>query len=77
MGVNEDWPNGRALYSNADKSLVIWINEEEHLKIIYNSAKGNYIEAMEQISIVHETISKSDNIKFNIDPALGYVTSNP
>jgi protein-arginine kinase len=31
---NNDWPIGRAIFHSHDKTLLIWVNEEDHLKII-------------------------------------------
>ena len=33
-GYNKDWPVGRAIYHNNDKTSLIWVNEEDHLRII-------------------------------------------
>lgn len=28
------WPVGRGIYHNADKTFLVWVNEEDHLRII-------------------------------------------
>lgn len=33
-GLNRDWPNGRGIYHNDDKTFLVWINEEDQLRII-------------------------------------------
>jgi hypothetical protein len=32
-GVASDWPIGRGCYISGDEELVIWVGEEEHLRI--------------------------------------------
>ena len=39
-GINRDWPSGRGVYCNEDFSLVIWVNQQDHLKIIANECNG-------------------------------------
>lgn len=36
-GIFDDWPAGRGTYLNTSKNFVVWINEEDHLKIIYST----------------------------------------
>ena len=33
-GVNEEWPEGRGIFHNKDKTFLVWLNEEDHLRII-------------------------------------------
>ena len=33
-GLNRDWPSGRGIYHNKDKTFLVWINEEDQLRII-------------------------------------------
>ena len=33
-GLNRDWPNGRGIFHNNAKTFLIWINEEDQLRII-------------------------------------------
>lgn len=28
-GLNRDWPNGRGIFHNDDKTFLIWVNEED------------------------------------------------
>ncbi len=28
-GLNRDWPNGRGIFHNNDKSFLVWVNEED------------------------------------------------
>lgn len=33
-GLNRDWPEGRGIFHNNDKTFLVWINEEDQLRII-------------------------------------------
>ena len=33
-GLNRDWPEGRGIFHNIDKTFLVWINEEDQLRII-------------------------------------------
>merc|ERR1712167_505250 len=33
-GMERDWPDARGIYHNDDKSALVWVNEEDHLRII-------------------------------------------
>merc|ERR1712122_373077 len=33
-GMERDWPEGRGIFHNADKTFLVWVNEEDQLRII-------------------------------------------
>ena len=33
-GLNRDWPSGRGIFHNNDKTFLTWVNEEDQLRII-------------------------------------------
>jgi arginine kinase len=34
VGLNRDWPDGRGIYHNNEKTFLVWVNEEDQLRII-------------------------------------------
>ena len=34
MGLNRSWPDGRGIFLNKDRTFLIWVNEEDHLRLI-------------------------------------------
>jgi len=32
--LNRDWPSGRGIFHNNDKTFLVWVNEEDQLRII-------------------------------------------
>lgn len=33
-GANRDWPEGRGIFHNNDKTFLVWVNEEDQMRII-------------------------------------------
>jgi creatine kinase len=33
-GIASDWPHGRGCYISEDKGFIIWVGEEDHLRIM-------------------------------------------
>jgi len=33
-GLNRNWPEGRGIFHNKEKSFLVWVNEEDQLRII-------------------------------------------
>lgn len=40
-GCARDWPDGRGIWHNNDKNFLVWINEEDHIRIISMQKGGN------------------------------------
>jgi len=41
-GIAADWPHGRGCYVSEDKGFIIWVGEEDHLRIMC-MAKGTIL----------------------------------
>jgi creatine kinase/arginine kinase len=75
VGLNRDWPNGRGIFHNNDKTFLVWINEEDQLRII-SMQKGADLKAVfDRLCRACEHIEKV--VKFAFDERLGYITSCP
>merc|ERR1712168_256762 len=40
-GMARDWPDGRGIWHNDEKNFLVWINEEDHLRVIAMEKGGN------------------------------------
>merc|ERR1711981_924368 len=40
-GMERDWPEGRGIFHNTEKTFLIWINEEDQLRIISMQKGGD------------------------------------
>ena len=74
-GVNRDWPEGRGIFHSADKQFLVWVNEEDQLRIISMQMGGDVIEVFERL--VRAITSLEKLLAFAYSNNLGYLTSCP
>jgi creatine kinase len=43
-GGYNDWPTGRGIFHNPSKTFLVWVNEEDHLRLISMQQGGNLSE---------------------------------
>merc|ERR1712013_846839 len=76
-GMERDWPEGRGIFHNKDKTFLVWVNEEDQLRII-SMQQGNDVTAVfdrlaRGIKAVEESIFKASQKKFMFDERYGYI----
>jgi len=74
-GLNRDWPSGRGIFHNKEKTFLVWINEEDQLRIISMQKGADLLAVFSRLSIAAGEIEKV--AKFAHDDHLGYITSCP
>jgi len=74
-GLNRDWPNGRGIFHNNDKTFLVWINEEDQLRIISMQKGGDIKTVFTRLVKAIELIQKQMDFAYNNH--LGYITSCP
>ncbi|MFK5882047.1 MAG: phosphagen kinase [Sulfurospirillum sp.] len=74
-GLNRDWPGGRGIYHNNEKTFLVWINEEDELRIISMQKGGNIKEVFSRLAGAIGELEK--RMKFAFNEHLGYITSCP
>jgi creatine kinase len=47
-GGVRDWPDARGIYHNDDKSFLVWVNEEDQMRVISMQKGGNVAEVFER-----------------------------
>ena len=40
-GMARDWPDGRGIWHNDTKTFLVWVNEEDHLRVISMQKGGD------------------------------------
>ena len=40
-GMARDWPEARGIWHNQDKNFLVWVNEEDHSRVISMEKGGN------------------------------------
>ena len=74
-GLNRDWPEGRGIFHNKKKTFLVWINEEDELRIISMQQGGDIKEVF--IRLVNAVNELEKDMKFLKSDHLGYITSCP
>jgi creatine kinase/arginine kinase len=73
--LNRDWPSGRGIFHNDAKTFLVWVNEEDQLRIISMQKGAGISEVFDRLCRAATAIEKI--AKFAHDGHLGYITSCP
>merc|ERR1719283_826259 len=80
-GMERDWPEGRGIFHNKDKTFLTWVNEEDQLRIISmqmgGDVKGVFERLARGIQAVGDSVKAESGKDFMLDPKYGYVPSCP
>jgi len=74
-GLNRNWPEGRGIYHNDDKTFLVWINEEDQLRIISMQPGADIGAVFSRLARGAGSIEKVAS--FAHTENLGYITSCP
>lgn len=74
-GLNRDWPAGRGIYHNDDKTFLVWVNEEDQLRIISMQVGGNIKQVFTRLTTALAELEQY--LSFAFTPHLGYISSCP
>jgi protein-arginine kinase len=74
-GLNREWPEARGIFHNNEKTFLVWVNEEDQLRIISMQNGADIGEVFTRLSKACSHIEKV--AKFAHDDHLGYITSCP
>lgn len=79
-GMARDWPDARGIWHNEAKNFLVWVNEEDHTRMISMETGGNMAAVFKRfcdgINKV-ESLIKSDGYEFMWNEHLGYVLTCP
>jgi len=80
-GMERDWPEGRGIFHNKDKTFLVWVNEEDQLRIISmqkgGDVKGVFERLARGIKAVGDSVKAESGKDFQISPKFGYIHSCP
>ena len=76
-GISSDWPYGRGCYVSADGQVIVWMGEEDQLRIMCMKKGTKLNEVFDRLRTVLDTIEKIEGIEFAHDEDFGYITSCP
>lgn len=81
-GIGRDWPDARGIYMNNPEKpdLVIWLNKEDHLRIISMSNGGDLLAVFTRLTMALNALEKSlkkRGSEFCVHPRYGFVNTSP
>lgn len=80
-GMERDWPEGRGIFHNKDKTFLVWVNEEDQLRIISmqqgGDVKGVFERLARGIKAVGDSVKAESGKDFLLSPKFGYIHSCP
>ncbi|MBN3297107.1 creatine kinase S-type, mitochondrial isoform X1 [Amia ocellicauda] len=79
-GMARDWPDARGIWHNFDKTFLIWINEEDHTRVISMEKGGNMKRVFERFCRglkEVERLIKERGWEFMWNERLGYILTCP
>ncbi|KAL5010474.1 hypothetical protein ScPMuIL_012779 [Solemya velum] len=74
-GGYDDWPYGRGIFFNNNKDFLVWVNEEDHLRLISMQKGGNLGEVYKRLVTAIKEMEKK--LTFAHHPKFGYLTFCP
>ena len=74
-GVNEEWPEGRGIFHNKDKTFLVWLNEEDHLRIISMEKGSDIGSVFTRLCVAVNELDK--RLGFQHTEELGYLSGCP
>jgi len=69
------WPAGRGIFHNKNKTFLVWVNEEDHLRIISMQPGGDVGQVLDRLIRGVKMIEKQ--APFSRDERLGWLTFCP
>merc|ERR1711887_302073 len=80
-GMERDWPEGRGIYHNEAKTFLVWVNEEDQLRIISMQSGGDVRGVFDRlgrgIKAVGDSVKTESGKEFMLDSKYGYIHSCP
>ena len=75
-GINGDWPHGRGMYISQDEQFIIWVGEEDHLRVMVMK-HGDYLNDI--FDRLNESLCfiESQGLSFAYEAPYGFITSCP
>jgi protein-arginine kinase len=75
-GISSNWPYGRGCYVSADKQFIVWVGEEDHLRIMCMMQGTVLNQVFDRLQSAEKIVEKHAG-PFARSAKYGYVTSCP
>ena len=75
-GISSDWPYGRGMYISSDEQFIIWVGEEDHLRIMVMKHGNMLNDIFDRLHTALRFLG-SDELTFSHVSPYGFITSCP
>jgi protein-arginine kinase len=76
-GIANQWPCGRGCYVSSDRQFIIWVGEEDHLRIMCMKKGMILNEVFDRLKKSLDVINGIEGLKFAFSNDYGVITSCP
>merc|ERR1719479_249828 len=80
-GMEREWPEGRGIFHNKEKTFLTWVNEEDQLRIISMQKGGDVKQVFDRlargIKAVEDSVKKESGHDFMNDGRYSYIHACP
>ena len=76
-GIASDWPYGRGCYVSEDRGFVIWVGEEDHLRIMCMKKAAVLNDVFDRLKAALDVVNAIEGLEFAHSDDYGVVTSCP
>ncbi len=76
-GIASDWPYGRGCYVSEDRSFIIWVGEEDHLRIMCMERGTILNRVFDRLKTALDVVAGIEGLEFAMSDDYGVVTSCP
>ncbi|XP_035272736.1 creatine kinase U-type, mitochondrial-like [Anguilla anguilla] len=79
-GMARDWPDARGIWHNNEKTFLVWINEEDHTRVISMEKGGNMKRVFERFCMGLKEVERlimEKGWEFMWNERLGYILTCP
>jgi len=74
-GMNRDFPHGRGVFISSDQQFRVWVNEEDHLRIMAVGQTSDMAGVFD--CLIQGLNHLEERLGFSFDPKLGYLNACP
>jgi len=74
-GLEREWPESRGIFHNDAKTFLVWVNEEDHLRIISMQPGASIVEVFTRLADAANKIETK--AKFANTDHFGYIATCP
>ena len=76
-GIAQDWPYGRGCYFNADQTFIVWVSEEDHLRIMCMQHTTRLSDVLNRLHGALNAIQQATGRTFAHSDQYGAITNCP